>query len=528
MRRANTPRPLQVRKAVLDQQQAVEELGYSGLSQSWGIITADFDRQLQGAKAAALYDEMRRSDPTIAAVLNLVTLTLRAPDWEARPLPDDQVVEAWERAAGLDPATRTDERIEAARAAAAGQAAFVQSCMEDMSLTWQDVLAEVLTCLPFGWAYLEVVYKRRNGPGGDPPSAANDGRLGWRKIVLRGQDTLERWELDEHGGIRGMWQRLPNGGLVFLPIEKGLLFRTSRERNNPEGLSMLRPAVVPYLTKRKLQEIEAIGAERNLAGMPVITLPANASDADFELAQEIVERVKVDDQGGIVLSRTGPEPHQAWDFRLLASGGPAMDLDTIIRRYTVEILTLFLAQFIRSGSDGVGSYALVRELRGSFLEALSGVMGGIRDVFNRFGLAPLLALNGEPVLVSLEHEPIAPQDVAALVDAIARLAQQGMLTADVDTENRLRALLGLPEREMTADEQIAEATGDDMPGTAAGAAGPDGEPQARSDVAQAAPQDDPYRDLLPIERFLEEQGARYLARVIEEQIALQTGIRGNA
>ena len=41
---------------------------------------------------------------------------------------------------------------------------FIDGCLADMSHTWADFLAEVLSCLPYGWAYFETVYKLRKGP----------------------------------------------------------------------------------------------------------------------------------------------------------------------------------------------------------------------------------------------------------------------------------------------------------------------------------------------------------------------------
>ena len=67
--------------------------------------------------------------------------------------------------------------------------------------------------LPYGWAYLELVYKQRGGDTDSPESRSRyaDGRIGWRKWSIRSQETRERWEFGETGGIQGMWQRV-NGG----------------------------------------------------------------------------------------------------------------------------------------------------------------------------------------------------------------------------------------------------------------------------------------------------------------------------
>src|SRR3990167_5649507 len=101
-----------------------------------------------------------------------------------------------------------------------------------------------------------------------PPSRYSDGRIGIRKLGFRGQETLLRWEFDDHGGVQGMIQQAPPGfKLVEIPIAKSLLVRVSSEKNNPEGISLLRNAYRPYYIKTNIEEIEVIGAERDMTGV---------------------------------------------------------------------------------------------------------------------------------------------------------------------------------------------------------------------------------------------------------------------
>ena len=128
--------------------------------------------------------------------------------------------------------------------------------------------------LPFGYSVFEIVYKIRRGPNSRSPkfrSNFTDGLVGWRKIAMRAQDTISEWVIDEDGGIRGYYQNAaPNYETVFIPIEKSLLFRTEVNKNNPEGRSLLRNAYRSYYFLKRIQELEAIGIERELAGLPVL------------------------------------------------------------------------------------------------------------------------------------------------------------------------------------------------------------------------------------------------------------------
>src|SRR6185369_13196324 len=93
---------------------------------------------------------------------------------------------------------------------------FVESCMHDMSHSWEDLVDENLSMLQYGYAPHELVYKKRLGrdPGPDPDnpgenlpqSEYDDGKIGWRRIPIRGQDTVLKWFFDQNGQIKGMTQ----------------------------------------------------------------------------------------------------------------------------------------------------------------------------------------------------------------------------------------------------------------------------------------------------------------------------------
>ena len=83
------------------------------------------------------------------------------------------------------------------------KAAFLSECVDDMSETWTDMIAEILSFLPFGFSLHEPVFKRRLGASRDPKrnSQHNDGRIGWQKIPGRAQETIDRWLFNEDTGL---------------------------------------------------------------------------------------------------------------------------------------------------------------------------------------------------------------------------------------------------------------------------------------------------------------------------------------
>jgi hypothetical protein len=205
-----------------------------------------------------------------------------------------------------------------------------------MSHSWEDLLSEILSMLVYGWAYHEIVLKRRIGPLEASPerrSKYTDGRIGIRKLPILSQDTLQRWEMQPDGGIAGMWQRpWITADLILIPIEKSLLFRTTSRKNNPEGVSILRSAYESWYALKHIRFVEQVGIERDLCGVPVIYAPGRLSAASaapeeqalYASLNKIVRDLKFNEQAGLVIAG---DPY--WD----ADGNP-----TAMRQVELKLL----------------------------------------------------------------------------------------------------------------------------------------------------------------------------------------------
>jgi hypothetical protein len=421
------------------------EVGSSGLAQQYGIVQEEFLRRLQGRQGIATFREMSDNDPVIGAMLHAIDTLIRSAQWIVDPADADST-----------------EAVEIAE--------FVGECMNDMSESWEDTLSQILSMLVYGWSYHEIVYKERKGVSDDPKmrSKYEDGRIGWRKLAPRAQDTLLRWEFDDDGGIRGMFQLDPwqGAGEVFLPIEKCLLFRTTARKGDPEGRSVLRNAYVPWYYKRRIAEIEAIGIERDLAGLPVAFVPPqllsdNASSQELAALNEIkkiVRNIKRDEQEGLVFPLAyDPETKQlAYDIKLLTTGGDRQfDTDKVIARYDNRIAMTVLADFILLGHDKVGTQALSVSKIGLFTDSLNAWLGSVAGVFNRHALPRLLRVNGmdERLVPTLKNLPMANIDLDAVGKYLLNLANAGaMIFPDEELQSYLRELAGLPTQADTVQQ----------------------------------------------------------------------------
>lgn len=442
------------------------EIGLTGLLQTSGFIYEEFHPALRGDKALQIYLEMMTNSPVVQGVLFAIDMLMRQVDWNVE-------------AGGTQPSD-----IEAAD--------FVQGCLDDMSQSWQDTLTEILSMLGYGFSYHEIVYKRRQG--GDPlnpgtHSRYDDGKIGWRKLPIRAQVTRWRWEFDESGGIKGMWQA-PwglGGGItagtmlkrpVYIPIQKALLFRPRSHKQNPEGQSLLRAAYRPWFFSKRVEEIEAIGVERDLAGLPVALIPGEhitGNTTTFQNWKKIARNVRRNEQEALVLPSDKDEMgNLLYDFKLLTTGGRRqIDMEPIVERYERRIAMTMLADFLFIGQGGAGgrsggSYALVSNRSSLFALALNAMLGQIASVMNRYAIPRLLAMNGMEMdtLPQLRHADVDVPDIQYLGDVLLKLSQAGMpLFPDVDVENQVRRYLGFGE---LTDEEVEARRMSESPDTAGG------------------------------------------------------------
>ena len=429
------------------------ELGASGLWRTGGFVIDDILPQLRGKQAQTAYRDMSENDPIIGAMLFAIERVILQVDWRIDPYDDPS---------GNTP--NDDDRL---------AAQFVEECMNDMSHSWHELMIAILSFLPYGWSFFEIVYKQRKGPDQKDPSKRSkfkDNKVGWRKIAMRTQDSLWQWQFDEGGGIKAMIQRDPTTGrLNVIPIEKALLFRTTSARGNPEGRSVLRNAFKSWYYKRRIEEFEAVGVERDLAGLPVAYVPpewmsTNATPGEkaaLGAMERIVRGVKRNETEGIILPAIYDEQgKQLVDFKLLNSGGTRQfNTDQIITRYNQHTAMTVLADFIMLGHESVGSFALGASKVDLFVASVESWVRLIAEVFNSHAIPRLMNLNGFPTdrLPTLTYGQIAAIDLQELGAFLLNMSNAQLLTADNNLEEYLRELAGLPafraEQEGTTPNQ---------------------------------------------------------------------------
>lgn len=419
------------------------EVGVTGLQEHGGIITEEFLRPLMWPNATKVYREMSSNDPIIGAMLFSIEQLTRSVEWEVQP-------------GGID--TEDDER-----------AAFVKETMNDMEKPWKDVVSEVMSMVSFGFTLLEPVYKKRSGVQKDPrfKSRFNDGLWSWRKMPVRSADSIQRWVYsDDTRELEGAWQLPPQGGAeIFLPMQRLLHFRLDSRKDNPESKSALRNAYRPWYFKKRFEEYEAIGAEKDLVGVPRAWVPPSVLGADasaneknlLSKMKEIVSSLKNNEQAGMVLPLAYDDKgNKRYDVDLMPSPGSRLfDTDKIINRYDSRIAQTMLADFILLGSQSTGSFALSSNKTELFGVAIGAWLDTVADVFNRHAIPILWELNGwdQEKLPKLTHTDIESRDILQVSKYFSELINAGAILPDESLETYLRDTGGAP-KEVTEEEQL--------------------------------------------------------------------------
>ena len=397
------------------------EVGQTGLSAWNGQVTETYTSKLEWPAAYDVYDEMRRRDPTIRTMWNALVMLSRTSTWYFEPESDS----AEDQAA----------------------AEFLNDCLHDMSHTPSDAIEDALTCVMFGWSWLEICYKRRSADGG----------IGWRKFAVRRQSSFSKWEFDETGGLQALVQRpAPDYEKVRIPIDKSLHFTFQRDGGNPEGLALLESLYETWYYLKNLQIINGIGWQRSFVGLPVFEFEEKPQADDKAAVQEVGQALSVDAKQYVSVPN-------GVRFRLdSVSNTNAEALLNTIRYYRLLMLQTMLADFINLGTGQTGSWALGSDKSQLFLMATDGTLDRLASVVNRFAVPRLLAYNPRiSGRARLTHTKVEKPALGQLGNWLQQVGD--LLTWTSEDENWIRKRTGMPSlgpgaggRRSEGAEELAE------------------------------------------------------------------------
>jgi hypothetical protein len=339
--------------------------------------------------------------------------------------------------------------------------------MHDMEMSWANTICEILSMFTYGFSFHEQVYKIRRGPtetSGKYKSKYTDGRIGWRRLPIRSQMSWHAWEFNKEGDVTAFIQLAePDYKEVRIPMSKGLLFRTRISRDNPEGKSLLRNAYRSWFFKKHFEEIEGIGIERDLAGFPVLTAPDNCdlwNEDDPRMvalktnAETLVASVRRDSEEGVLLPA-------GWKLELLSSGSSRqINIGETIERYDNRIAITMLSDIILIGGNRSGSFALADTKQSMLAAALQSQLQNIADVFNSKAVPDLFNYNDFKDITDFPKIVPGQIQTPTLKELALVLLAMGLnISGDMEMQNYLRHILGMPDLDEETFENVYRSQG---------------------------------------------------------------------
>lgn len=403
------------------------ELGGTGTQNYHGYITEDFNPKFIGDSAISIYDEMRKTDGTVAGVIRALKLPIMSAEYtiESADSSDDKQNEIAE---------------------------FVRkNLFEGLEGGFRQFLHEALNYFVFGFYYFEKVYK------------VEDGMVKLRKLAPRLPSAHYRWVMDSNPNVPGVTQLLPsitngsptNNTKPEIPMDKLVLFTNEKEGDNYEGTSILRSAYKHFYLKDSLYRIDGIKHERG-AGILKIKLPAGSSNEDQDKAEELGENFKINEQAFIVL------PNNEWDAELMTSGisDQSAALMESVKHHDRMITTNILAQFLDLGSSSGGSYSLSKDQSSFFGLAVQSIGEYVSEVINEQIIKELVRMNyGEQEAYPRFNFPaIGEVDYTEMATVIEKLLTAGVVKNDAQLKVFVHKMFGLPDVSLEdfEDEEDAE------------------------------------------------------------------------
>ena len=251
----------------------LSEQGYQGWNIFNGISQDEVKRELVFPSSIKTFKQMAMH-PAIAAPLALFDSQLGKVDWKVQA-PDNP----------------TKKEL--------SQTQFIRECLDDMEHSFSDFIRDAASANQFGFSVHEKVFRYRTK---DEGSMYSDGKIGWRKLPLRSQETINRFLFSSDGNdIIGVEQAFPSSdpygrytGRTDMPRlsigagGKAMLFRVGKHRGVPTGASPLRDAYISWRYLTELEQLEAHGIARDLKGLPVLKIPPQYMSADATPDQRLI------------------------------------------------------------------------------------------------------------------------------------------------------------------------------------------------------------------------------------------------
>lgn len=400
----------------------------------------------------AVYDRMRREDGQIGSLLRAINQPILKTPWRLD-------VE------GVDPAVAKFVETELGLT----QPGKARQQRRRQGIVWKTHLREALLCLPFGFMPFEQTYQV-GPPTAEQAAAGITGNVAHlSKLAPRLPRTIREIRVDRDGGLAGIvqtsrgWDTARQGarvtigatgvyGLddVFIPAKNLVMYSHEREGADWAGSSILRTAYKHWLLKDVLYRVGAQSVERNGMGLPVVEYdPTKGNEAK---ALEIASAARAGATAGVALEAG------VYDMKLLGVEGTTKDELPLVKHHDESIGRSALAMFLNLGHDN-GARALGDTFVDIFADSLNAETDFFADIGTEHVVRDMVEINFGP---DEPYPTLVPDEIAGdskeASDALATLADAGLITPDDKLEAEIRRRRGLPEADKETARRAPAAT----------------------------------------------------------------------
>lgn len=377
-------------------------------------------------------------------------------------------------------------------------AEFIEYCFKNLdNQTLRQVARSAATMNEYGFAVFEKVFSKiTRGKYKDKYPY----RLS--KLAFRPQGSLDIRQpfkfSDDSRELVGLWQNNnafdtmngifyvdylknqdPQVGSVFIPINKILLLSMNATSANPTGVSPLNAAYKAYREKVVIENLEIVGANKNLSGVLELKIPSmilqkaaldpSGKEAQFlnQLMQDAANSAAGEQSFFILPSDVQPGGQEQFKMSLKGVDGGSGDKNTttLINERKKVILDLFSCGFLNLGNEQVGSYALSEGKQSIHAHYVESNINIIKEGFNQDIIPQLLSLNNifleDDEMPTLEVGDVDQVDVGEFASSMQRMKAVGLIPVTVELVNECLTKLGFEYRvpEDTTPEQLDQLLG---------------------------------------------------------------------
>ncbi len=426
---------------------------YAGTEVKWNDHPTGYRNQSQRIKA---FREMTQ-DPSVSGSLRQYTQLCRLADWtseSAKPTKfkeegDKKVPEDWD-----------EEEAERYRL-------YLDQNLCDMDGSMEDVVSSAMQFLVMGYSIVIPVYKFRRGNNTNfkEDSKFDDGLIGWQGFKHIDPWSVKYWDTPQGSGYlecKGFHQQTISGYETYVPRERYLHFRTTTKDNSPSGESVLVGSIQPWEEKCRISEIEKIGLERDLSGIPVLRCPAeylaeSATDSQKNIVsylRKLGSSLKFNSQTYLLLpSNTDDNGNRYVDAELLQAGPNTKlaEARQIIEAKERLIMENLNSQFLKLGSSS-GSFALSDDMSSMFVLCLRAYLDVIASTMNREAVQKLFELNKtefpeSKYIPRLTYSGLEKNDVDVAINTLATAVEKGIVIPTAEIQEEVLDRLDMPGHE---------------------------------------------------------------------------------